>query len=267
MIYFFGCDMGGWHNTSLTKGDALAVCRWNQGALEHVGETAALTFFPVEPEQGLARCLDKCLENGYEVIVCIDAALSWPSRFAELTREAQSFEHNFDFDLTDSINNPYLYRETERFIKRRVQTGSNERPLTAVGDKFGNNSSKAQALAGWLFGRMDKPYRPPFDAWHIDRARAAKHTIIEVYPAASMKSAKFRKLEWPTSSQRMEDMDNSDIADAKRCAMAGFVYAASIGKIRAENCPAILTPDDIEDDEFSKSALRIEGWIFAPKCE
>jgi hypothetical protein len=36
--------------------------------------------------------------------------------------------------------NRYLYRQTERFVQQ--QTGHH--PLSAPGDKFGNNSSKAQ---------------------------------------------------------------------------------------------------------------------------
>ena len=192
MIYFFGCDMGGWHNTSQTKGDALAVCKWDGTQLEHVDATAAITFFPIKPDQSLYQHLNTAKSEDAEIIVGIDAALSWPEKFTQLTREAHSFTHDFGFKLKDSVNNPYLYRETERFIKRHVQTGKNERPLTTVGDKFGNNSSKAQALAAWFFQHLSDAYRPPFDDWDGVKARVAKHTLIEAYPAASMNSAKFK---------------------------------------------------------------------------
>ncbi|WP_145374849.1 DUF429 domain-containing protein [Symmachiella dynata] len=266
VIYFFGCDMGGWHNTSQQKGDALAVCKWDGTQLEHVDATAAITFFPVISDQSLSQHLNAAKSDDAQIIVGIDAALSWPAKFTQLITEAHSFTHDFDFELTDSVNNPYLYRETERFIKRHVQTGMKERPLTAVGDKFGNNSSKAQALGAWFLQQLPDVYRPPFDVWDRENAKIAQHTLIEVYPAASMKSAKFKRLHWPSESQSMDNAGKSDIADAKRCAMTAFVYAASVGKLKCEKCPNILTPDDA-DELIRKSALNTEGWIFAPKCK
>lgn len=256
--------MGGWHNKSRKKGDALAVCKWDGAKLHHIVATADITFFPVNREQQLACCLRQATSDDVEIIVCIDAALSWPERFSLLTREAFSFQHDFNFELKDSINNPYLYRETERFIKRHVQTGKKERPLAAVGDRFGNNSSKAQALAAWFHNQMPEAYCPPFNKWDPTTAKDALNTIIEVYPAASMRSSAFRKLKWPEQKESMANAGNTDIADAKRCAMTGFVYAASIGKLDCGDCPQILTPDDATDGEIKKSALETEGWIFAP---
>lgn len=267
VIYFFGCDIGGWHNTEMNKGDALAVCRWDGNKLGHVGATAAITFFPVKSEQLLAQKLALAKSENAQIIIGIDAALSWPERFIQLTAKAHSLTHNFDFELVDAINNPYLYRETERFIKQRIQTGRKERPLTAVGDKFGNNSSKAQALATWLLNQLPNAYRPPFDEWDVNIAKDARHTIIEVYPAASMKSAKFKQLLWPLESQSMADAGKSDIADAKRCAMTAYVYAASINKLANATCPRILTPDDATPEEIRKPSLRVEGWIFSPNCK
>ena len=65
----------------------------------------------------------------------------------------------------------------------------------------------------------------------------------------------------------MDDAGKTDIADAKRCAMTGFVYAVSVGKLEYKKCPTILTPDDATGEEIRKLALKTEGWIFAPKCK
>ena len=259
--------MGGWHNTNKDGGDALAVLRLSGATMEHLEATAALTYFPVSDDGPLARLLSSAQEEQARIIVCIDAALAWPDSFVRLAMDAKTARHKFPVQLTDgAINNPYLYRETERYIKKHVMTGNNERPLTAVGDKFGNNSSKAQALVAWLFQKMPTAYRPPFDKWNREIARKARHTILEVYPAASMKSGSFKKMTWPPYSQDMASIGSTDITDAKRCAMTGVCYAAFVGMNSALNgLPPVITPDDVQTDDFDPALLESEGWIFCPR--
>ena len=150
-VYFFGCDMGGWHNKDNDGGDALAVCQWTGDRLLNVEATAALTYYPVVEDGPLMKWLSRAINDNARVIVCIDAALAWPMQFRQLVNQASSGKHKFCFDLDGAINNPYLYREAERFIKQRVMTGNKEWLLTAVGDRFGNNSSKARHLLLGLF--------------------------------------------------------------------------------------------------------------------
>ena len=150
-VYFFECDMGGWHTK---KGDALAICKWNEGAWEFLKPECKNFFYPT-PEKGLVeRHLRAALEANARIIIAIDAALAWPIGFVELVQNAPSANHLASFIPTGSIYNPYLYRETERFVKKFVLTGNKERPLIAPGDKFGNNSSKAQTLAAWFKAKL-----------------------------------------------------------------------------------------------------------------
>ena len=264
-IYFIGCDMGGWHNTSKVKGDALAACKWVNGDLLHVEATANVAFFPVASDGPLEKCISAAIKEHAKIIVAIDAALGWPASFARLVAEARIGQHNFSFERGSAIANPYLYRETERFIKSHVLTGAKERPLTAVGDKFGNNSTKAQALVVWLNERL-KAFRPPFDTWDRLIARTANHSIIEVYPAASMKSELFKRLVWPLHLRDMGNIGSSDIADAMRCAMTGMCYAAHLGMITSNpDFPMLWMPDEVPDSELNRESIESEGWIFSPR--
>jgi hypothetical protein len=262
LVYFIGCDMGGWHTD---KGDALAVCRWDGAALSHVEATKGSLFYPVAADGPLAKAITQVQDEDARLVVGIDAALAWPRKFVELVSQAPAATHMPDFAPGDSISNPYLYRETERFIKQHVMTGANERPLTAPGDKFGNNSSKAQALIAWLKARLPNSYRPPFDAWNNEEAARKQFTVIEVHPTASMKSAAFRRLTWPQPEQTMDGVGNNDIGDAKRCAVTSVCYAAMFGMLGAGGGhPPLYTPDDA-GTEYNQDDIGVEGWIFAPK--
>jgi hypothetical protein len=261
LIYFIGCDMGGWHTE---KGDALAVCKWDGATLVHVDAQKGSFFYPVEDDGPVAAVIQQARAEEARVVIGIDAALAWPRKFVQLVIAAPAATHLPAFALGDSIDNPYLYRETERFVKQHIMTGANERPLTAPGDKFGNNSSKAQGLVTWFRNQLAGVYRPPFDAWDSAEATKRRYTLIEVYPAASMKLATFRQLVWPTHVQTMDDVGNTDIGDAKRCAMTAVCYANMLGMLGPQQgYPSVFTPDDA-GNSYDQDAIRQEGWIFAP---
>jgi hypothetical protein len=276
-VYFIGCDMGGWHTKN---GDALAVCLWDGEKLccdEYDSRSGAL-FYPCDDSGHLAVVVDHAVEDGARIVVGIDAALAWPIQFTKLVNQAPSADPGVCFKPGKHIDNPYLFRETERFVKRHVLTGSKEMLLTAPGDKFGNNSSKAQALVEWFKTRLPDLYRPPFDSWDKQRALDSRHTLIEIYPAASLKSRSFCRLRWPAEAQTMRNVGNSDIADAKRAAMTAVCYASSIGLIPQQltctgatsgllPCPPVLTPDEASEAEYDRAAIDREGWIFTPARE
>jgi len=263
-IYFFGCDMGGWQNDDKGKGDALAVCKWLDGECQHVEATANVLFFPVGNDGVLAERLREALSEEARVIVAIDAALGWPTDYVKLVSEASSGIRYDQRTFDKAINNPYLYRETERFIRAFIRKDRD--PLTAPGDKFGNNSSKAQMLVAWFREQLPNAYRPPFDDWALDAARSAKHTLIEVYPDASRKSKPFSKLKWPAFGESMADAGNKDIADARICAMTGVCYAMQVGMIDNNGtAPPVCCPDDERISDEAKKRIASEGWIFAPE--
>src|SRR5262249_15113086 len=90
-------------------------------------------------------------------------------------------------------------------------------------------------------------------------------SIIEVYPAASMKSKKFNELVWAEQRQTMKHVGNTDIADAKRCAMTAVCYAMTVGIIEHDRLyPLVFHPFDEEASSYELDKIRREGWIFAP---
>lgn len=249
--------MGGWHTK---KTDAIAILKWNGSELESNSVKSGSLFYPFNKLQEILP-----MNTSGMYIIAIDGALSWPDQFRTLVNESSEANHCPSFVLESSINNPYLYRETERYIKDKIFNDNNKRPLSAPGDKFGNNSSKAQALVAWFKKEYDDLYRPPFDEYKKSEAVDKKHTLIEVYPAASMKNNKFKKLTWPSQSQTMSHAGHTDIADAKRCAMTAVCYAKTIGLIDDTKYPDVYTPDDAKSMGYSMALIRNEGWIFAPK--
>jgi hypothetical protein len=266
-IYFVGCDMGGWQSTDEKKGDALAVCKWTGSKVEHFAATAAIQYFPVEEAGVLAKTIDQALAERARIIIGIDAALGWPVEFTRLVRDAAE---GIEFDtrrFESAIKNPYLYRETERFIKSHVRRDKD--PLTAPGDKFGNNSSKAQMLVAWFRTKLPAAYRPPFGGWDAGRARQSEHSIIEVYPDASLQCRAFdKKVRWPAYEQEAGTLRSKDIADAKVCSLTAICYAMELGIIsRDPKYPRIYLPDHPLAQTLDAKAILKEGWIFAPYAE
>jgi hypothetical protein len=264
-VYLFGCDMGGWQSADETKGDALAVCKWTASspAPQHVVATAAVLFFPVAEESDLVKYLRQALAENARIVVAIDAALAWPVEFTRLVANAAKGLEYDRRQFPTAISNPYLYRETERFIKLHVRKGKD--PLTAPGDKFGNNSSKAQMLVAWFRGQLPDACRPPFGGWEAERARLSRHTIIEVYPDASRHSRQFKALKWPAYQERIADLGNKDIADAKVCAMTGLCYAMAAGLIPSQaGYPLVYLPDHPLTSDIRREVIPEEGWIFTP---
>jgi hypothetical protein len=198
-------------------------------------------------------------------VAAIDAAFAWPVDFVKLVQEAPAATHQAVFTLDSAIKNPYLYRQTERYIRNHV---TQKDPLTAPGDKFGNNSSKAQALVSWFKTKLPLIYRPPFDSWQLGSAKDKRLSLIEVYPAASMKSSAFRKTQWPTDIQDMDSVGDTDIGDAKRCAMTAVCYAMTIGMLSQQpGYPTVVPPPTGKTTETDPVTLQREGWIFSPAKE
>ncbi len=111
-IYFIGCDMGGWHTDN---GDAMAVLKWSEGQpTKPISAQCGIFFYPIEEHGPLESAIVRAHEDGGRIVISIDAALAWPSRFVELASMAPRAQHEASFILADAISNPYLYRETER---------------------------------------------------------------------------------------------------------------------------------------------------------
>ena len=93
----------------------------------------------------------------------------------------------------------------------------------------------------------------------MSRAQNESCTIIEVYPGAAKKSAAFQDLAIP-HGLKMASVGTGDEADALRCAMTAYCYAATVGLIDAAT-PKVHLPTE---STASNIEIKSEGWIFTP---
>lgn len=255
-VYFIGCDMGGWHTK---KTDALAWCAMHDDKWVEDNHTQSGQLFLPDDSNPLRDVIKKALEEEAQVVVAVDASLGWPQAFCEWVKAKAMSGSIPRFNVEDGeLRNPLLYRATERFIKDK--TG--QKPASAVKDQLGSNFTKGQVLAAWVRKNW-KAYCPPFDADSDDAAKK-QVTVIEVYPAASLKCKAFLNLDWP-EKMAMGKLGKSDIADAQRAAMTAACYAKTIGMIGRSGLPNVYLPADAGDEQ--QDAIRAEGWIFCPKNE
>jgi len=261
-VYCIGCDLGGWHG--MLK-DALAVCRWDAGIQYPSQPTHGRLFYPLDDKTKLIVAIHRAKQETARVIIAVDAALAWPTDFLHLAIRANRATHIASCIATSpQIENTYLFRETDRFIKTFVRKDRD--PYSAPGNRFGNNSSKAQSLVAFVKKMFQEVYRPPFDQWNLDRAKETWITLIEVYPAASMASEQFSALRWQEAEDRYADLDTSDENDAKRCSTTAACYGMTIGIIpEVQGYPKVWLPDDEIPPAYDPRRIRREGWIFAPK--
>ncbi|MBD3400002.1 MAG: hypothetical protein GF399_06690 [Candidatus Coatesbacteria bacterium] len=256
-IYFIGCDMGGWHTKET---DAIAIMKWDGTNLSHSNVDNGQLFYPFNKVNDISS--NNAIDIKNHIIISIDAALGWPIQFTIHVNSIKEADYKPTFNVDDGqFQNPYLFRKTGRFVKSVIKT----EPLSAVKDNLCSNFTEAQALVEWFKKHYNDLYRPPFDEYKKSEAVNKKHTLIEVYPAASKKSTKYQKLDDPDTNYPMSRLGNTDIADAKRCAMTAVCYAKTIGLIDNTNYPEVYTPDDASAMGYDMCAIRKEGWIFAPK--
>ncbi|MEI8213104.1 MAG: hypothetical protein WCI02_13220 [Planctomycetota bacterium] len=262
-VWFFGCDMGGWHTRSK---DALAICRWTPSGIDQHFVDHGRLFFPLSPNSRLINGIEVASKSNEKVIIAIDAALAWPRDFLRLAVSSAKASHLPDFDPnTGQIQNRYMFRETERFIKQHVRKSKD--PFSAPGDAFGNPSSKAQAVVAAILNTFPQAYRPPFDPWDLITSNSAAITVIEVYPAASQVCRRFMDLRWCDDEDTFRDLSADDENDAKRCSVTAMCYAKTIGILHSElHVPEVWLPNEA-GAEFDAERIRKEGWIFAPKID
>lgn len=270
---FVGFDFGGWGTRkNRTAKDAFCIHTLGSKTPVVVGEGSL--FWPVDPvlRGHLSRIRKEVADGRAEVVLALDAALGWPVDFADAVAKgwmnavlpkAQLFP--------TSVNNVLLFSETERFTRRVLSRWWKHTPKSAVGDRFGNNSTKAQIFALWLknfFAKKVGVECPPFTG--VTGGGPCK--IIEVYPAATFYSrAAFRggTHPFPRPFKGISGPGSSHIADAKWCAFTAGCFlktvAASTDK-NLSNYPLVFLPTDPRTiRSVDVSRIVSEGWIYFPK--
>ncbi|GEM_PF-1705665 len=194
-----------------------------------------------------------------KLVIGVDAQLGWPGAFQEITnsekRLASGKTTNFPFNASARfIDNPLVFRKTEQFLKNKLGLKD---PLSAVGDRIGNQASKAQYMLKCMRASGKSFYCPPFDSLG---SGITSVTIIEVYPTASKASNCYTTNQtlW-NKDRRYEDFKKpGDRNDAMHCALTAACYAATVGILKDTSIPKVWLPE-------KSSMSQSEGWIYCPK--
>lgn len=171
-------------------------------------------------------------------VLAIDAPLGVADAFRALLDGHPPVE-----EVHASDSNPYLYRETERFL-----IAGGHRPLSAVKDKIGSQSTKAMhALACFT------PDREGIGVW----SGPGGNESIEAYPAVARKSSRVQRLLDPyvhavtvDGYRRLDPVfGHADEEDALLCALVAWLFV--------HERDALAAPDE--------TVPGAEGWIWVPK--
>ncbi|MDG9672052.1 DUF429 domain-containing protein [Hahella sp. CR1] len=253
-MLYIGWDVGGWNCDNNSKSrDALVVLDdqrnllgkpW-RGNLRTVINQAATTA------EWIQTLLDGCKVTWPSrklpaVILAIDTPLGFSQALQQLITGGAPVDR-----LDESAANPYLFRQTERFLFRHGLT-----PLSAVKDMIGSQATKGMhTLAKFAPGRKS------VGVWEGGGLLQA----IEAYPSSCRNSDRMATLLEPFFSERTSNthpvcphwrdadfvasIDHEDKRDALICALIAWLFV---------NQPEQLQPPE-PDTPVS------EGWIFVPK--
>lgn len=176
-------------------------------------------------------------EGSFRLLFAIDTPLGFSKAFADLivSRVAAGPIHS-------SSTNPYLHRETERFLFERGLS-----PLSPIKDMIGS-----QATKGIHFLARFAPDVEKTGLWTDGRYIKA----IEAYPSACKHSACFQAMRQSFHDDRSltaeaegsPKFSHMDLEDALTCALVGWAF---------ENRPQLLAHP-------TSGVAPSEGWIFVP---
>ena len=227
--FFIGWDVGGWNcDTNGKSRDALVVL---DAGLKLVGQPwrgnlRAAINEATDSSDWIRRLFALCRADApgaSRVTLAIDTPLGFSEAFVRLvTQQGAAGE------IGRSDTNPYLFRQTERFLFERGL-----KPLSAIKDMIGSQATKGMHVLARF-----APVVARCGVWQGDRL-----TAIEAYPSACKTSPTIRALQQPFGKLAHDDLD-----DALTCALIAWLFA---------NRPeALLAPEP--------SIPLSEGWIWVP---
>lgn len=133
--------------------------------------------------------------------------------------------------IGDSASNPYLFRQTERFL-----FAAGLRPLSAIKDMIGSQATKGMHVL--------RKFMPRLRQSGVWQDATGQFLAFEGYPSACRKSGLLRRL-----AQAYPALGHADKDDALTCALLAYLYDRQPAALQA---PVAETP-------------AAEGWIWVPK--
>jgi len=229
--YFIGWDVGGWNCDKNGKSrDAIVILNsslgivgkpWRGNLRSHINK-AKTTY---EWIQALFTLCGSYAGKDTDCILGIDTPLGFSEELVRLVSERVSVN-----SIESSATNPYLFRQTERFLFEQGLT-----PLSSIKDMIGSQATKGMHVLAKFAPRIQS-----CGVWSDD----SRMTAIEAYPAACKNSSIISSMH-----QRLPALDHEDKQDALTCALVAYLFA--------EEREKLCLPDALVSKQ--------EGWIWVPK--
>lgn len=230
--FFAGWDVGGWNcDNNANSRDAIVIL---DAALQLIGQpwrgnlreaiNAAKTAADWI-EALFQRCRAPVPDGSISAVMAVDTPLGFSDEFRRLAGRLKAVPL-----LEESAANPYLFRQTERWLFERGL-----RPLSAVKDMIGSQATKGMHVLAKF-----APRRVGCGVW----TDGSTLTAIEAYPAACKASQTIKELR-----ARFPPLGHGDCEDALTCALIAHLFQTS----REHLC------------EPEKSISGREGWIWIPR--
>jgi hypothetical protein len=242
--FYIGWDVGGWNcDKNANSRDAIVILDsnlslagkpWRGNLRPNINESKGTKEF--------IRCLFSLSAVQFidtaHVTLAIDTPLGFSRDFVGLVTGS-----NYAEQLESSGTNPYLFRQTERYLFEHGIT-----PLSAIKDMIGSQATKGIHVLAKFAPRAER-----CGVWSDGELL----TAIEAYPSACKGSPLIQGLLGrymigervdPPGRQWIELIDHQDKLDALTCALVASLY-----KTRPET---LAQPPD--------SIPKSEGWIWVP---
>ncbi|MDR5897653.1 DUF429 domain-containing protein [Halomonas vilamensis] len=242
-VYYLGWDVGGWNcDKNPASRDAVVLLDtelrlkgqpW-RGNLRETFNVAA------SPRELVTRLLALCgltAKGNERLVMAIDTPLALPQALLALARGEPVDS------LGRSQDNPYLYRDTERWLFQRGVT-----PLSPIKDMIGSQATKGMHLLARF-----APHIAICGQW---QSHDGLLTAIEGYPSPAKRSAVMESLQmrcqlstdWQCALTHPTSNKQQDLQDAWLCALVAWSL---------EHAQAVLAWPPVD-------MPAAEGWIFVP---
>jgi len=219
---YIGWDVGAWNcDNNRSSRDGVVILNENEDLVGKYRGNLKEIINQAETYQDFLNLLFQLCSLSYNneyVTMAVDAPLGFSEAFVKLITEYLSFGNSIE----SFQDNPYLFRETERFLYAKGY-----KPLSAINHMIGSQSTKAIHFISKFNCSIETP--------GIWKSSDKRFTIIETYPAANNIESPFELYS-----------QHKDIKDAYIC--------ASIAKIFDMDRTKLFKPE--------QGVKEREGWIW-----
>lgn len=230
--WFIGWDVGGWNcDKNIRSRDAIVILDdklniagkpWRGNLRNSINEANTSHEWVVALFE---LCQAELPDEAFRIYMGIDTPLGFSDAFVRLLTEFTALEL-----IGQSNTNPYLYRQTERYLFEHGLL-----PLSAIKDMIGSQATKGMhVLARFASQVVD------CGVWSDGEVL----TAIEAYPSAAKRSATIEAL-----LVDLPVLDNDDCHDALICALVAYLF--------------VNERQALQEPEAGISER--EGWIWVPK--